>query len=1664
MCNSDLCNDKEYDLHKQRANRLFRNQTGSSPSAIKNRKRAKVTKEDDKEDTTTSRNQGVVGSGLGVEGVTGEEDDYFIEEDGELFFENDEDYYGEEPEIIDEETQEEIEEERDYDEALYDDFLHHAQNISNQTNMEARVPRQSNVAKTSTRPTHKRLSRKPRRAELDGKTSSTTSTKKMSSLRERLAIFMSQFGATPNFNFNQHGRIDCKWSDFSSWSDCSQSCNGGVQFRERKILILARQGGSPCRGERKESRVCSTQQCPPDFVGDVPDVNCPLVNVIGATYANCDGRYKVTNNKVPWASERPVYKHTRKNRYIFWNAGGLGWSIGKREYLKTGSHWHRSGLDTDEPWEGKWEEGVRVECVGGSKKSPSSASTSDDTGSVDCLWSSYGQWSRCSVSCGTGTQQRKRMILQPSTNGGKSCRGDAIESRQCNAGATCPVNCEWSNFGQWSSCSATCGGGRQTRRRNIRRRASGSGRPCLGEKAETRSCSTNPCSISCGWSDFTPWSVCSATCGPATQRRFRTVIQQPSAGGESCNPNDAFMTRDCVDQEPCPTTTTTTTTTPTTTPEPSTTTPTPTLSPNDILASTRNMSFADLLFQGFGAKTESRHSSSNSDIDNSISSSFSTIPTSSPLYTTLFPSSTTTTTITTTTTTTSTTTTTPTSTTTTSTTTTTTTTNTPIDNEVNAALKDQPIPDDDLSTTNHSRSSIKRVQDCEWSDYDTWSVCSKPCGVGVQYRNRSIVHPSRNGGNECPGRAFQSRICNRHTCGSDQCCERVIVKANGNAKLDQSLYLGAYNKISDSYNGRFAYEREGREQLYIYFFKSQADSLNLWVIGPELGQFIAGIRNDGQETCIHKTAQEWKYASRAGVWKDDDPTLAVECFNGETTTTTNSNFGNRQQISRRTTVSTTTTTQLSIIRNRPEGVNCEWSQYGEWSPCSKSCGRGIQFRTRRVAVTPKNGGSNCVGSNKDTRSCNVKSCNFFTTTTRPPTTTTRRPVVKAKPIDPNRRVKCFACGSLFSTDAPECDKFDVSASQQQTTCARGEACLWYSYHKSAGDIAIIRECFSTSILLGSIENPIAPSHECVPRPVENDDSIMACICATDFCNGYDGGSPVNLKTTTTPTPLRLPQSQTERPRSQVGRPQAPSPNDINRNTLRQSGGKVLCHQCGSLFSGSGNPPCEEGNAGKTEYCKEGEACLWYSWKKSNIETSIIRECFSKSILLGSIDKPLQLRRECVPQDISETRASNIYACLCDTERCNANGERSVESDSSSNDRFDSSQVNQEQNNNRNRNDNNSKNNQQTSRRPTTTRRPSFTQTTPSSQFRSPSTPPPRSQNTFSGGPGLQCYSCGSLLNTDAKCDKFNPTDPTQIQTCKEGEACLLYKWKKSSVETAILRECFSKNVLLGSFDSPLLPTTGCNIRDISEPQSSSIEACLCTTDFCNDDLGRSPGGDATSQIQERQTTRSRFTDTTNSPTRSRFSETTKSSNFFERTTKASTFFDQKSRASTPGFRPDFNDLPDKFEFNRNDNLRKTSCPRGYTLTPTGCYQISDRRMGWIEAKKLCESENGNLLAIDNEEERQAILELISESSPRTRFEFWLGGNDIEIENRWVWTGFGNTILVPDFGWLDRPVPSVEENCLTWSITLARKGSRRRSSEGWHSDSCCNAIKYICELK
>lgn len=48
-------------------------------------------------------------------------------------------------------------------------------------------------------------------------------------------------------------------------------------------------------------------------------------------------------------------------------------------------------------------------------------------------WSTYGYWSVCSATCGGGTQTRERTCTNPTpSNGGKDCVGGSYEERNCN--------------------------------------------------------------------------------------------------------------------------------------------------------------------------------------------------------------------------------------------------------------------------------------------------------------------------------------------------------------------------------------------------------------------------------------------------------------------------------------------------------------------------------------------------------------------------------------------------------------------------------------------------------------------------------------------------------------------------------------------------------------------------------------------------------------------------------------------------------------------------------------------------------------------------------------------------------------------------------------------------------------------------------------------------------------------------------------------------------------------------------------------------------------------------------------------------------------------------------------------------------------------------------
>lgn len=170
---------------------------------------------------------------------------------------------------------------------------------------------------------------------------------------------------------------------------------------------------------------------------------------------------------------------------------------------------------------------------------------------TDGAWGSYTAWSKCTAECAGGTQYRTRECNNPApANGGADCVGSNREVRQCNTDP-CAVDGGWGNYGAWSACSASCGGGSQTRSRKCNDPApSNGGANCVGPAQQSRDCNTSPCPVDGGYSDFGAWSACSADCDGGTQSRTRQCNNPaPANGGADCV-GPAVQTQQC-NTDPC---------------------------------------------------------------------------------------------------------------------------------------------------------------------------------------------------------------------------------------------------------------------------------------------------------------------------------------------------------------------------------------------------------------------------------------------------------------------------------------------------------------------------------------------------------------------------------------------------------------------------------------------------------------------------------------------------------------------------------------------------------------------------------------------------------------------------------------------------------------------------------------------------------------------------------------------------------------------------------------------------------------------------------------------------------------------------------------------------------------------------------------------------------
>ena len=171
---------------------------------------------------------------------------------------------------------------------------------------------------------------------------------------------------------------------------------------------------------------------------------------------------------------------------------------------------------------------------------------------LDCV----GDWDAWKVQ---GTNQtRDWTITQEPKYGGAECdvaESARTESKACTDATACPpVNCvgSWVNVG---TCSTTCGpDGKQNKRYDVSTAASGvGGVACSDADGATKqeSCNTDVvCPVYCVGS-YGNFSSCSATCGPGTKRRTYSVTTPAVGTGAACAKDDGYEDTQACEDKAC---------------------------------------------------------------------------------------------------------------------------------------------------------------------------------------------------------------------------------------------------------------------------------------------------------------------------------------------------------------------------------------------------------------------------------------------------------------------------------------------------------------------------------------------------------------------------------------------------------------------------------------------------------------------------------------------------------------------------------------------------------------------------------------------------------------------------------------------------------------------------------------------------------------------------------------------------------------------------------------------------------------------------------------------------------------------------------------------------------------------------------------------------------
>ncbi|XP_046330803.2 A disintegrin and metalloproteinase with thrombospondin motifs adt-1-like isoform X14 [Haliotis rufescens] len=494
---------------------------------------------------------------------------------------------------------------------------------------------------------------------------------------------------------------------------------------------------------------------------------------------------------------------------------------------------------------------------------------------VDGVWKTWAAWSECSTSCGKGSQWRQRTCEGPFYHG-QECQGERRQTQECQV-RECPVDGVWNGWETWGDCSIICGGGMRSRTRTCQ----GPfflGAPCPGEGGHTEECNTFECPVDGSWLPWHDWRDCSVTCGGGQQIRKRDCLK-PKFGGSNCE-GESQQTRQCSTQE-CP-----------------------------VDASWLTWGQWGECNETCGGGNQRRMRICQEGLNGGRNCSG---------------------------------------------------------------------PAEDFQTCNTHACPVDGV----WREWNEWSACSHRCDTGTQTRNRTCDGPYY-GGSDCVGSGSDVRNCNTHTCAVDGIFndwsdwDACSATCGGGDKLRQRTCHGPFYGGKDCVGPREDTAPCNQHNcpvdgIWAEWAKWSTCTLTCgggqqWrsrnCIGPfDGGKECPGPRNVTQACSTDHCPIDGVY----GEWSSWGA-CSDTCGGGtqdRTRSCTAPKFGGVDCQDPAVDTMACNTNHCPV-----DGVWLDWSKWGE---CSATCGGGSMKRVR-VCDPPKYGGADCVGDTEELESCNPNLC------------------------------------------------------------------------------------------------------------------------------------------------------------------------------------------------------------------------------------------------------------------------------------------------------------------------------------------------------------------------------------------------------------------------------------------------------------------------------------------------------------------------------------------------------------------------------------------------------------------------------------------------------------------------------------------------------------------